>query len=710
MFKKCDPSQSALPLKSMSAIVLDTETTGLDTLSDRIVQIGAVRMVVGRCDKSDVFDRLVNPAMTIPERSTAIHGINDNDVLEAEEFAAIMPRFAAWAGSGVVLGYAIGFDLAMLKAEHDRAGLPWHPPRSLDVAHLVQLLAPNLPSTALDPVASWLGIDIQDRHQALGDALLTAEIYLAILPKLRAKGIFTLAEAERACLALTSRIDEEIHAGWHVTGASRKPAALIDQGDHARIDSLPYRHRLRELMRSPPVTIANDMAVGKALHLMMEHQVSSVFLPPLEDAKGFGILTERDVLRAIDRAGADALNEPSGRYAKRPLVSMDQDDFVYRAISRMAAMKARHLGVTNEEGEIVGALSARDLLKQRASEAITLGDQIDKAQSAAELGSIWGGLAAVANTLVREDVDVLNIAAIISNELLALTRRACEIAEQELSRNGQGPPPVPYAMLVLGSGGRGESLLAMDQDNAIVYQKGEPGSDVDQWFEALGQRVSTMLDDAGVTYCKGGVMASNAAWRMDVAHWQAAVAEWVQVSSPINILNADIFFDGRPIHGDLELGETLLQDALEAARRSPSFLASLSVHATDFDTPFGWFGRIKLEDGRVDLKRGGLMALFSTARVLALRFGLNERSTRDRFLAVGNHLDHEKEVVADLIEAHRLILNTILRQQLRDLNDGIPLSNSIKLSDQTSLQRQSLKWALNRIPRTADLLGTPPML
>ena len=70
-----------------------------------------------------------------------------------------------------------------------------------------------------------------------------------------------------------------------------------------------------------------------------------------------------------------------------------------------------------------------------------------------------------------------NTAAIVSHELRALTRRATELAEVRMIDDGWGPPPQPYAMLVLGSGGRGESLLAMDQDNAIVYADGEPGSE-----------------------------------------------------------------------------------------------------------------------------------------------------------------------------------------------------------------------------------------
>jgi DNA polymerase-3 subunit epsilon/CBS domain-containing protein len=699
MFRATDTYQSALPLSSLNAVVLDLETTGLDTATAHVVQFGAVRVSAGRIERSDVFDELVDPQVPIPESATAIHGIGDEDVAAAPDFAAIMPKFADWAGACVVLGYSIGFDFAMLKAEHDRAGLPWKPPRGLDIAHLVQLLSPALPSTSLDTVAAWLGINIRDRHRALGDALLTAEILLALLPRLRAKGIVTLGEAERASSALTQKLDDEARAGWHGVVAARS------QTVQTRIDSFPYKHRLHQVANFPPIILPARTKGREALRQMMQEEVSSVFVESAPGDEGLGILTERDLLRAIDRMGHDALDQAIDGFATRPLVTLNHDEFVYRAISRMAGEGFRHLGVHDDTGRIVGAVSARDLLNQQAGNVTTLGDHIDKAESSAELGSIWSGLASVVAILLDEDVDLFDITTIISGELRALTRRACEIAEREFLESGKGAPPARYAMLVLGSGGRGESLLAMDQDNAIVYEHGEAGSPTDRWFEALGQRVATILDEAGVSYCQGGVMASSAAWRMDVPRWRETIASWMTNSRPENILSADIFFDGRPVYGEMELGDALFKDALAAAGKSLPFLSTLAAAAAQQKTPLGMFGRLKLEDGRVDLKMGGLMSLFSAARILALRYGLSERSTRERFLATRGRLDHGEEVIADLIAAHRILLETILRQQLADLDQGIPLSSRVSPALLSNLQRQNLKWALGRIPLTLNLLG-----
>ena len=108
--------------------------------------------------ESDTFSALVNPGVPIPAASTAIHTITDTDVANAERFSTVFPQFSEWVGGDVVLGYSIGFDLAVLKAEHDRSTLAWQAPRCLDVRHLIELIAPELPNYSLDVVSAWLNL------------------------------------------------------------------------------------------------------------------------------------------------------------------------------------------------------------------------------------------------------------------------------------------------------------------------------------------------------------------------------------------------------------------------------------------------------------------------------------------------------------------------------------------------------------------------
>jgi DNA polymerase-3 subunit epsilon/CBS domain-containing protein len=696
---------SAMPLAALPMVVLDTETTGLDAARDRVIEIGAVRPVPGQpVTDDDVIATLVNPGIAIPAASTAIHGLSDKDVADAPAFPLAMADIAAWTGARIVIGYSIGFDIAVLKAEHVRHGMIWRAPRSLDVAHLVHILAPNLPNPSIETAAGWLGIDVSYRHRALGDALVTGQIFRALLPRLRASGILTLAQAERACRSLTARLDGEARAGWDMPAYDTAGAQSVPE--LARIDSFPYRHRVADLMTSPPVRRPDAIPLREAMSAMVESRVSALVLDPANPASKPGIVTERDILRALERGDATMLDQPVSTIGSYPLVAIEGEEFVYRALARMNSKGFRHLAVTGSDGTVVGVLSARDLLRQRADEALSLGDGIERAETAEDLNRVWSDLTTVARALTNEGVDARMVASLISRELRALTEKACRLAEAQMHDSGRGGPPVPYAMMVLGSGGRGESLLAMDQDNAIVYADGAPPQ-ADDWYAELGKTVSDILNDAGVAYCKGGIMAANAEWRMPVGRWRETVRDWIARPRPENIMNCDIFFDARPVHGETDLADTLRQDAIGDAKTARPFLRALALTASRFESPVGWFGRYRLTAGRVDLKMNGILPIFSAARVAALERGLPHRSTPERLRAVRQEGTATERSADNLIEAHRILLNLILRQQLRDVAAGLLLSNAVAPSELTEFDRQELRWALEQVPRIADLLGTP---
>lgn len=699
---------AATPLGALPALVLDTETTGLDVAQDRVIEIGAVPIDGGKVQEGKSFARLVDPGVPIPPTATGVHGIKDEDVTGQPPFPEVVAdftEFAKSAGARPVVGYSIGFDIGVLKAEHDRHEMTWRPPRTLDVAHLVRLVNPDLPGQSLELVASWLGIPVTDRHRALGDAVVTAKVFIALIPLLRQRGIVTLAQAERASQEMSHQLGVEAVAGWH---APHRPEA--DEGalaaDIARVDSFPYRHRVSDLMGAPPRTIGIDGTVRDALAEMIGHHVSSMFL--LGPGKRLaGIVTERDILRVVAEKGGEALGWDLGRFAKDSVHSIDDGEFAYRALLRMSEKDVRHLAVLDDNGRLVGALTPRNILNRRAEEMVSLGDKIEEAGSAEELGRVWEGLVAVARTLVAEGLDSRGVAAIISRELRALTRRACQLTEREMEEAGDGPPPVPYAMLVLGSGGREESLLAMDQDNAIVFSEGEPGGKADRWLGKLAQRASDMLDSVGLSYCRGGVMASKEAWRKDLRRWRETVGQWIARSRSDDLLNCDIFFDGVPVHGAFDLAKTLRAEAAEMARQSDSFLKFLALTASDVHSPFGLLGKIKTEGGRLDLKMHGIMPIFSAARALALRHGVDTRTTPGRLLRCRELGAVPQNIADNLVEAHRILLGMILRQQLMDVRAGLPLGNRVAVDELSGYGRKELKWALEQVPNITALLGTP---
>lgn len=684
-------------LSALDAVAIDTETTGLDARTARLVQYGAVRLRGADVFTDQQFETLVNPGVPIPAATTAVHGIADSDVSDAPPFAAVAARIAEFQGSAALIGHSISFDLAVLKREHKLAGLAWKRPRALDVYHLARIAAPHLADYDLDGLCSSFGIDNDARHTAPGDARAAAKVFVALLPLLRQAGIRTLAEAEAASHRLAER---EAHAAGGLAAAEppeRAPPPLL------RIDSYPYRHRVRDVMSAPPVMAPPAMTIAEAIRLLVERRVSSVFV---RDATGeIGIVTERDLLRAIDARGTAALSLTLPQVMSLPLQSVPEDEFLYRAIGRLQRLGFRHLGVVDAQGELVGALTLRNLLRQRASAALIVGDEIDNATSVADLADAFGRLVPMSRSLLAEDVDSRRVAAVISAEICAMTAAAARFAEQRMAEAGHGAPPVSYCLMVLGSAGRGESLLAADQDNAIVYAEGEAGGAQDRWFEAMARHMADILDEAGVAYCKGGVMAKNAQWRHSVAGWERVVDGWIGRQSPQDLLNVDIFFDGLPVHGDMALGEAIWTFAHERARQAPDFIKMLSLAAIDWQPPLTLFGNIRTDDrGRVDLKRGGLMPITIAGRTLAIQYGVMERATPERLHGVAAKGIGSAEEIAGIVEAHGRILGAILSQQLDDATHGVPLSNSVELRRLGKAQVAALRQAVGRAANAVSLL------
>ncbi len=209
-----DPVTEATPLMDLPVSVLDTETTGLDVARDRIVSIGAVRLHGGRIYRSVIFDRLVRPGVPIPPRSTAVHGITDTMVARAGDFSAVFAELRPMIEGTVLIGHNMAFDIAMLRRECALAGMPWEEPPVLDTLLLAAALDPDLPGFDLEVLAAHFGTDVHGRHTALGDSLVTAGIYLRMLPRLIDAGVASFGEARAFCRRAKHVAAQQKAAGW----------------------------------------------------------------------------------------------------------------------------------------------------------------------------------------------------------------------------------------------------------------------------------------------------------------------------------------------------------------------------------------------------------------------------------------------------------------------------------------------------------------
>lgn len=188
----------ATPLSRLSCTVFDTETTGLDPGGgDDIIAIGALRIVNGRLLRQEQFERLVRPRRPVSPASFAVHGISDDMLRHQPGSAEVLAQFHRFVEDTVLVAHNAAFDLRFLRMREAEAGVAFEQP-VLDTLLLSQALHPNQAEHSLEAIAARLGVNVVGRHTALGDAIVTAEVFLRMLPLLAEAGIATLGQAREA--------------------------------------------------------------------------------------------------------------------------------------------------------------------------------------------------------------------------------------------------------------------------------------------------------------------------------------------------------------------------------------------------------------------------------------------------------------------------------------------------------------------------------
>jgi DNA polymerase-3 subunit epsilon len=186
------------PLGELAYTVFDTETTGLHPAEgDEIIQIGATRIVNGRLLRHECFDQLVKPQVRLSPGSIQVHGLTRELLAGQPGIDVVLPRFHAFCADTVLVGHNAAFDMRFLQLQEQRTGVRFEQP-VLDTLLLSSVLHPNQATHQLEAIAERLAVPVLGRHTALGDAMVTAEVFLKMLPLLAEVGVKTLRQAREA--------------------------------------------------------------------------------------------------------------------------------------------------------------------------------------------------------------------------------------------------------------------------------------------------------------------------------------------------------------------------------------------------------------------------------------------------------------------------------------------------------------------------------
>ncbi|KAB2966684.1 DUF294 nucleotidyltransferase-like domain-containing protein [Zoogloea sp.] len=443
---------------------------------------------------------------------------------------------------------------------------------------------------------------------------------------------------------------------------------------------------LAGLLRRAPVKMQPEASVRDALGLMKAERVGSVIITDPARGLPLGILTQQDVIDRVVLPGG-GLDEPVAGVMTGGVVALPVSSSAHQARLAMARHDLRHLVLLDAMGGLAGVVSRNDLYAARSLNTDDLVEAIRRADSPDALASAAGRVREVAHGMVAQGDGAEQVCEWIAilNDLIV--QAAIDLAEREVDL-----PLVRWCWLGFGSEGRLEQTLDTDQDNGLLFLP-ESKADTDALrarFLPFARRVNGLLDHCGFPLCKGGVMAGNPAWCLSLAEWRGQFASWMCSASPVDLLNATIFFDLRALCGDAALAAALQGWLLGAAGDNPLFLRFMAANSLQAGPPLGRIRDfvVDRESGLLDLKRDGSRLFVDVARIHALALGITDTSTAGRLRAAGEVFGWPAGEVDAGTEAFAFIQQMRLRRQVAG-TQGTP--NSLSPESLNELERAFLK-------------------
>ncbi|SDR97508.1 CBS domain-containing protein [Paenibacillaceae bacterium GAS479] len=246
----------------------------------------------------------------------------------------------------------------------------------------------------------------------------------------------------------------------------------------------------------------------------------------------------------------------------------------------------------------------------------------------------------------------------------AFVRRAIQLAQFELARLGKGVPPVPFAYLLFGSGGRREQTLLSDQDSGIIYADSLSEAEQEksrEYFTALSDRIVQLLLETGYPLCEGNVLSSNKEWCRSLSSWRVKLNGWFEEPAWEAVRYLLIVADSRCVYGEMGLHNELKDDFYGDVIRQPIIVKRMLENTMKHKVLLNIFGQLLREQygedaGSIDIKYGAYIPMVNAIRLLAIEANLREASTLDRIRSLEKLGLVQPGEAAECIETFQLFL------------------------------------------------------
>lgn len=319
---------------------------------------------------------------------------------------------------------------------------------------------------------------------------------------------------------------------------------------------------------------------------------------------------------------------------------------------------------------------------------------LDPASSGAAPRELYVRTQVLLRQAVKMGLTPEKITEAMANTIRSIYRTSVEKAIVTL-----GPPPCAYALLAIGSVGRLEPTLNVDQDTALIFESGEHEAACAKYFQRFGTFVTSYCADAGIPPCHAENTVANPKWCMSEAAWKYQFSSWIHNSEPEALLFVNIFFDFSVVSGNENFASSLRQHLFKEVEKRSVFLYNLAQNTLEFRTPANVLGQIRSDsrtDNSVDLK-GAMLHFVNFARIYALKNGIGETNTIKRLQALmeGRHIG--LDTGEETIDAWKFLMALRLKNQVSALELNFPQENTLMLKELSSWEVTMLKKAMAQV-------------
>ena len=425
-----------------------------------------------------------------------------------------------------------------------------------------------------------------------------------------------------------------------------------------------------------PCIVTQNTRLIDAIEKSMNYKTSTIIVK--KDDNTYGIITD-SLLKVKVLLEGRTLDIPVNDIAIYPLMTVNNDDYLFEALTVLIKRNIKRIGVTNNQCEMIGVLEQIDVLSHFANNTYVVDTKIKKAKNIDELKSSSNDLINIIKSLQAKGVKVNHISNLIGQLNTKVYQKLYNLVVPNELRNDA-------CLIVMGSEGRNEQIIKTDQDNALVIKD---GVDVDLYRPYMN-KLTEHLIDFGYPPCEGNIMVSNPFWCKTVSEYKNETKRWIEAPDMHNYMDLAIFFDSFAVAGDKDLLINLKNDLFQKLHDQDVFMAYFAKATLAFDTPTT-VANFMTKVHYIDIKKTAVFPIVQGIRSLALREKIRETTTVKRIKILEQKQVIEKERADELLEAFDIVNTLRLKSQLDKILENKEINNEIDTHTLGKIERDLLK-------------------